>query len=31
LDITMDSFFSWKNHIDGRMIKLNKACYATWS
>jgi hypothetical protein len=29
LDITMDSFFSWKNHIDGRMIKLNKACYAT--
>jgi hypothetical protein len=25
---TMDSSLSWKNHIDGLMVKLNKACYA---
>jgi hypothetical protein len=27
LGITMDSSLSWKNHIDGLMVKLNKACY----
>jgi hypothetical protein len=25
---TMDSSSSWKNHIDGFMIKLSKECYA---
>jgi hypothetical protein len=28
LGIIMDSSFSWKNHIDGLMVKLSKACYA---
>jgi hypothetical protein len=28
LRITIDSSLSWKNHIDGLMVKLNKACYA---
>jgi hypothetical protein len=28
LGITMDSSLSWKNHVHGLMVKLNKACYA---
>jgi hypothetical protein len=28
LDITMDSSLSWKNHIDGLVVKLRKACCA---
>ena len=31
LGITVDSSLSWKNHIDGLMVKLSKACYATRS
>jgi hypothetical protein len=28
LGITVDSSLSWKNHIDGLMVKLSNACYA---
>jgi hypothetical protein len=31
LGITVDSSLSWKNHIDGLMVKLSKACYAVRS